>query len=229
MHKNKYTQHIPARDGLLEGFEPILILHDVMTGRNVGDAVDEVQRGRQRLLATSTQLPVVGSLGHCKGTIEQCAEMDAAWEATGIQFAPITDPLFRDVVLPAGWRVRASDHPMWSHLVDQHGRIRARIFYKTEIFRSEAHIHLEARFSIQRVHSKDPTIEQVQYAVMDGDRQRFETDRMILGPKPTDEQDRRNWFARQDQLETQHRAECGAWLNERYPSWRQYGAHWNDE
>ena len=44
------------------------------------------------------------------------------------------DPLFCDVTLPEGWKKRATDHSMWSELVDDEGVVRAKIFYKAAFY-----------------------------------------------------------------------------------------------
>jgi hypothetical protein len=199
-----------------------------MSGVPIDTVMDQVQQTRQRVLTQSTQLPVLGTPGHYRNKTEEEAS-EAAWAASGIIFHGATDDLFRTVELPNGWKMQPSDHLMWSHLLDQKGRVRARIFYKTEIFRSEAFITLETRFSIERLYSRDPHVNQVQHAVMDGTRQRFETNRVVLGTKPRNESALNDWYRRDEQLTQKQRIECEAWLEERYPKWREYGAHWDDE
>jgi hypothetical protein len=53
-------------------------------------------------------------------------------EAAGVKFLGLVedDALFQYVQLPAGWKKVATDHSMWSTLVDEKGRERASIFYK---------------------------------------------------------------------------------------------------
>ena len=57
-------------------------------------------------------------------------------EAAGIVFGEPheKDPLFCDAVLPPGWTKRATEHSMWSELLDEHGRVRATIFYKAAFY-----------------------------------------------------------------------------------------------
>ena len=44
------------------------------------------------------------------------------------------DPLFRPATLPEGWVKRATDHAMGSEIVDQHGRVRVKVFYKAAFY-----------------------------------------------------------------------------------------------
>jgi hypothetical protein len=52
------------------------------------------------------------------------------------------DSLFRPVTLPEGWRREASDHAMWSNIVDPNGRKRVAIFYKAAFYDRKAHMRL---------------------------------------------------------------------------------------
>lgn len=54
------------------------------------------------------------------------------------------DPLFREVTLPDGWRKEASDHDMWSHVVDPLGRKRVAVFYKAAFYDRKAFCRVES-------------------------------------------------------------------------------------
>lgn len=64
-------------------------------------------------------------------------------EAMGIVFGKDYDDLFVNVVLPKGWKIKASDHSMWSDLVDDKEKVKARIFYKAAFYDRSAHIDVE--------------------------------------------------------------------------------------
>jgi hypothetical protein len=87
----------------------------------------------QRELVNSEQLPRDGLLGTNR----------ASWEALGLKIDKTGhDPLFCRVELPAGWKKVATDHAMWSHLVDDHGRVRGKIFYKAAFYDRSAFLSL---------------------------------------------------------------------------------------
>ncbi|MCP3805398.1 hypothetical protein NLX83_39640 [Allokutzneria sp. A3M-2-11 16] len=44
------------------------------------------------------------------------------------------DPLFRHVTLPDGWTRRATEHPMWSEIIDSNGHPRISVFYKAAFY-----------------------------------------------------------------------------------------------
>lgn len=86
----------------------------------------------QRELVHSALLPVDGS---------DHPDM----QAMGIEWGEPAngDPLFRHAKLPAGWSKRATDHSMWSEIVDETGKKRASIFYKAAFYDRRADIHAE--------------------------------------------------------------------------------------
>ena len=63
-------------------------------------------------------------------------DVKTALEAAGVVFGEVVsgDALFRHVSLPTGWKKVATDHAMWSTLVDDTGRERAKIFYKAAFY-----------------------------------------------------------------------------------------------
>ncbi|MYV56469.1 hypothetical protein [Streptomyces sp. SID3212] len=66
------------------------------------------------------------------------------FEALGFVFGEPTpaDPLFMSATLPAGWKREASDHDMWSYVVDEHGRRRVRLFYRAAFYDRRASMDL---------------------------------------------------------------------------------------
>jgi len=56
--------------------------------------------------------------------------------------------LFMKVELPKGWKIKPTDHSMWSNLVDDKGRERASIFYKAAFYDRDAHLNFNRRFRI---------------------------------------------------------------------------------
>ena len=69
-------------------------------------------------------------------------ESRAILEKAGVVFGDTVkgDDLFRYVTLPSGWKKVATDHDMWSHLVDENGAVRAEIFYKAAFYDRRANM-----------------------------------------------------------------------------------------
>ena len=132
-------------------------------------------------------------------------------EAAGVKFlGPVEgDPIFQRVTLPAGWSKKATDHSMWSNLVDDKGRVRARIFYKAAFYDRSATLSLETRFDAGRDYSRadDKIVAQAK----DGDTVIFETE-----PIEGTYDDAR----KQEQI-------AAAWLAERYPDYQNPAAYWD--
>lgn len=98
-------------------------------------AIEAQEKRGQEELVNSEQLP-------CKCIPKADKEK---LESYGIKFGePLeNNPLFCNAVLPKGWKKEASDHDMWSYLVDDKGKRRASIFYKAAFYDRSAHISAE--------------------------------------------------------------------------------------
>ncbi|MGR6922657.1 hypothetical protein ACU635_51100 [[Actinomadura] parvosata] len=112
----------------------LLMLADAMGGGDGGAAIEAAEARGQRELVNSEVIPAKGSddlatLGFTLGE-------------------PIEgDPLFRKATLPEGWTRQASDHSMWSHIVDELGRRRVAMFYKAAFYDRRASCRAETVYS----------------------------------------------------------------------------------
>ncbi len=66
-------------------------------------------------------------------------------EALGFVFGEDADDLFVNVTLPKGWRKKATDHSMWSDLLDDKGVKRGSIFYKAAFYDRSAFLRLKEK------------------------------------------------------------------------------------
>lgn len=116
----------------------------------VDQAIAEQERAGQQQLVHSDRLPV-----DTGGT-------DEAFLALGFTFGPAdaADPMFRPAALPAGWERQASDHDMWSHLVDGLGRKRVAVFYKAAAYDRSAHMRVVSvyEYVAECVHDGTPVV-----------------------------------------------------------------------
>jgi len=151
-------------------------------------------------------------------------EQRAIWEAIGIKLgSPVAgDEMFTNVTLPAGWAKRATDHSMWSDLVDDKGRIRARIFYKAAFYDRSARITPVTRFTVGRDFDRSDYNEVMQYRVLDSGSPVFASAEHPIH-RVNGKQD---WEAT-DRAEQQARDECKAWLDANgYPDFANPVAYW---
>jgi hypothetical protein len=97
------------------------------------EAIDAQEAQGQSQLVVSELLPT--KIRGSRGILERA----------GVVFGdPLPDdPLFCRATLPPGWNKRATDHPMWSELVDETGRVRAMIFYKAAFYDRDAFVNVE--------------------------------------------------------------------------------------
>ena len=83
--------------------------------------------------------------------IEGCEDRQAIMKKWGIEFRDDLDECFVNVLLPAGWEIRPTEHSMHSDLVDEKGKVRAGIFYKAAFYDRRANIHWLGRYRVQRI------------------------------------------------------------------------------
>lgn len=187
---------------------PLAVLAEaVMHGDGSKAIVAQEARG-QREFVTSDTLP------------SDIKEADkAVLIACGFRFiGPVDgDPLFQFVEMPKGWTKKATDHSMWSKLVDDKGRERGSIFYKAAFYDRAAHLHLERRFTTRRDYARRDEKREAVSQVMDGDTCIFET-----APRPVQEGYAPEVFKIIDEAD----AEALAWLVARYPNHANTAAYW---
>ncbi len=143
----------------------------------------------------------------------------AILEAAGVKFLGIVegDEMFQYVEFPLGWKKVATDHSMWSKLVDDKGRARASIFYKAAFYDRSAHMSLSMRFGVQEDYDRQDT-EGVAVAHVTDCGKVIHTTEPIQLPA-----DAREKFEIADQANKA----AGAWLDRNYPEWRNPGAYWD--
>lgn len=139
-------------------------------------------------------------------------------EALGVVFGADADDLFVNATLPAGWKKQATDHSMWSNLLDEQGRKRGGIFYKAAFYDRRADMHLNRFLSIAREYqnaSGNKTTgrpEQVAIRVEDA------TGAILYDAGSVAYAD----YQANDQAD----AACRAWLEGHYPDWQSPLAYW---
>lgn len=95
--------------------------------------------GQKRLVSHADRLPI-------RGTIDRPGDR-AKWEAVGFTFGDEipnppgsgTRPQFVACTFPAGWKLVATGHSMWSDVVDDKGAKRAQVFFKAAFYDYSAH------------------------------------------------------------------------------------------
>ena len=133
----------------------------------------------------------------------------AVLEKEGVVFGAVCegDCLFQEVALPAGWHKEATEHSMWSELLDHKNRVRAKIFYKAACYDRGAHISLATRFTYSGYKFEGKTV------VLDGEE--------IIHELPITGDGYKGKQAAEER--------CLLWLTDKYPNWRDPAEYWDDE
>jgi len=130
-------------------------------------------------------------------------------EALGFTYGTEADELFVTVTPPEGWSLRATDHAMWSDILDGQGRKRGAIFYKAAFYDRRADGHWLPRFSVTNDWKNDDRTPRVIDAG---------TGEIVWMGEPSPPSD---WAA----IEVQEEA-GRAWLLENYPDYQNPAAYW---
>jgi hypothetical protein len=141
-------------------------------------------------------------------------------EKLGFKFGKEIDDLFVEAALPEGWTKQATDHSMWSKVLDERGRERLSIFYKAAFYDRDAFINICRRFRISQYDSCDangnPCDEDKgdfhQTVVRDWNGAAV----FVAGHCASGD-----WKAHDALRDT-----ARAWLDEHYPDWKKCDAHW---
>lgn len=81
------------------------------------------------------------------------------WEELGFKFSEIDDELLYQAILPDGWDVRATEHHMWSEIIDKDENVRGTIFYKASVYDRHAFMSLKQKYEIkEKVNSDSDTL-----------------------------------------------------------------------
>lgn len=140
-----------------------------------------------------------------------------AYEKLGFTFGDKIDEVFQHATLPKGWTRKATDHSMWSRILDDKGRERVAVFYKAAFYDRHADARLEARYKIETMYHDSEGFTHLEkdencIVVTDGGKaiyQEFATKRDDW--KQSDE----------------HRTSAERWLLEHYPDARDPTAYWD--
>ena len=146
------------------------------------------------------------------------------WEQLGFAFSDISgDDVLCKATLPEGWIIVPTDHSMWNDIIDQNGRKRGSMFYKSSFYDRDAHMDLNCRYGVRSDYIGDDYSTTEIYFGNDSEklfvagqvhRQKNATREEILAEY--DEMDRLKAMAKK-------------FGDENYPDWKNVHAYWDDE
>lgn len=183
-------------------------LAEVLTSALGGSGGIEAQESRgQQSFVSSTTLPT-----------DMQGDARAVLEAAGVKFGELVDGdlMFQYVELPEGWEKVATDHSMWSNLLDNDGRVRATIFYKAAFYDRSASLNVSTRFSVKFDYEQFKNEEIAVSLVKDGNETIFETD-------PIAREGRESW-----EVSDGTNLSARLWLKSKHPDYQNPAAYWED-
>lgn len=152
-----------------------------------------------------------------------------ALEKAGVKFLEICkdDALFQKVVLPQGWTKRATEHALWSELIDAHGSVRVTIFFKSVSYDRDAFCQANTRYAL------DLNIQELVNAEFSASRYYFVFDAVkkievfktetIYRYSSKNAEERADFYKKCEVL----RKSCNDWLNANFPDHEDPGMYWD--
>jgi len=158
------------------------------------NAIEQQEKQGQQELVSSLQLPRKVNSPRGVNAAEQYHKM-------GIQVFTSSkgDDLFLGVKLPEGWKKEATEHSMWSRLLDNNGIERGSIFYKAAFYDRDSFINFNTRYHVDYV----KVGETYEYAAKD----------RLTGLELF-------------RSENQDSNLCRTFLTENYPDWEDINSYW---
>lgn len=146
-----------------------------------------------------------------------------ALEKLGVVFGADQDDLFVNVTLPTGWTKKATDHSMWSDLIDAKGRKRGGLFYKAAFYDRKAHMDLVRRYSVDQYSTCDVNGQTAEYGKHTHIRTVVKDSNTVVKSFGEPRLDGSHNY----DLADEQAAEAKAWLNENFPQWNDVTAYWD--
>jgi len=140
------------------------------------------------------------------------------YKRMGIKVIDKYDDLFLNVILPAYWEIKATDHSMWNEVIDDKGRKRITFFYKGAFYDREAFSNFEKRYTYSEMpfdeYKTNATYEERQekewYGIVyDCGKEIFRTD----------------GIKNKDYFDDSLKQECKNFLNEKFPLWQDINSY----
>lgn len=192
--------------GVPAGAAPVYL--DMLGGANASQAIENQERQGQLDACRVQRLPIKGTSG-----------IQNVWEKLGFGFGEPADDLFVNVTMPEGWSMQPTSHAMWSHLCDEQGRVRAKMFYKAAFYDRDAHISLCRRFVVNQYDNQAGEPDSLlRVSVYDNGALRKEPVHVI----ETECNNPKERYDVREELDN----EAKEWLNETYPEWKDPLAYW---
>lgn len=182
--------------------------------------IERQQIADQHELTRACQLPRKGLVIRHMETSEEWTRTRATWDAFGIKIADKLgdDPLFVNVELPAGWSLKRTDSGYWTDLVDDKGRTRASMFYKSAFYDRDAHIGLRHRFQVRRDYAGDDYRTHIRCHVTDGGKVVYTSETIVTNGS----------IGAAVDAEQKAMLACGTWLEQQgYTDFRNVAAYWD--
>jgi hypothetical protein len=209
----------PTNTALQAGSPAMNLLQNTMPG---GEArIERQEKEGQREFVASDTLPTMIRHHTAYPSDEERQENLHMLREMGIEVGdPFKDDeLFMPARLPKGWKKCSTTHPMYSHIVDDKGRLRIEVFYKAAYYDRRANATLIDRVGVR---IDDETSSQIAAAYVYAKMPNEEEHIIARFEETVAPYEKGNIWKIQDKLE--ERAQT--WLDNHYPDHANNTTYW---
>ena len=146
------------------------------------------------------------------------------WEKLGFTFSEIPgDSVLCNATLPKGWRLEASDHPMWNYIYDEKGRKRGQMFYKSSFYDRDANMSLYHCYSVCSDYiDEEHTTTEIYFG---NEHEKL----YVAGQVHTPKHATREEYIAKNEEENRLRKLAQNFAEEYYPDYKDVTAYWDDD
>ena len=146
------------------------------------------------------------------------------WEKLGFVFTEIPgDDVLCNAQMPEGWSMKATDHSMWSEIIDNKGLKRGSMFYKASFYDRRAHMSLEPRYRVcVRYIDDNYTTKEIYFG---NEKEKLFIAGQLYIPKDASNEEFKTKMEEEDKL----KSIAFEFAKENYPDWKDVNAYWDIE
>ena len=147
----------------------------------------------------------------------------SVWEKLGFKFKEIpNDDILYNGILPDGWNIQGTEHPMWSEIIDKDNNIRGTIFYKASPYDRKAFMSLKQKYNIEKdcIYKEDSVI--YSYYFGNEDERLYTSDKVEVFDDDFDAK-----ADLYDMMLNSRNEEVREFADTNYPGWNSYDSYWS--
>lgn len=147
----------------------------------------------------------------------------SVWEELGFKFKNIPDDdLLYEGILPNGWNIQGTEHPMWTEIIDKDNNIRGTMFYKASPYDRKAFMSLNQKYKIEQETAYNPNSVVYSYYFGNEDERLYTSDTVEVFDDDFEEK-----VNEYNIMLESIKKEVESFADENYPGWNSVKNYWS--